>query len=75
VAAVAQAGQHLGLDVDRARRQQNTPRHPSPRVLRLGKPESALLATVLMEFGDFAMMRRMLRGIKKRAEALHRQNR
>jgi len=39
-----------------------------------GKPASALLAIVLMEFGDFAMMRRMLRGIKVRAEALHRQN-
>jgi hypothetical protein len=25
---------------------------------------------VLMELGDFAMMRRMLRGIKERAEAL-----
>ena len=37
VAAVAQAGQHLGLDVDRARRQQNTSRHPRTRVLRLGK--------------------------------------
>ena len=39
-----------------------------------GKPASALLAILLMEFGDFAMMRRMLRGIKERAEALHRQN-
>jgi hypothetical protein len=39
-----------------------------------GKPASALLAIVLMEFGDFAMMRRMLRGIKERAEALHREN-
>src|SRR4029453_11979158 len=38
-----------------------------------GKPASALLAIVLMEFGDFAMMRRMLRGIKERAEA-HREN-
>ncbi len=34
------------------------------------KPASALLAVVLMEFGDFAMMRRMLHGIKERAEAL-----
>lgn len=36
------------------------------------KPATALLGVVLLEFGDFAMMRRMLRGIKKRAEALHR---
>jgi hypothetical protein len=34
------------------------------------RPASALIATVLMEFGDFAMQRRMLRGIKARAESL-----
>jgi hypothetical protein len=34
------------------------------------RPHSALLAVILMEFGDFAMMRRMLRGIKERAELL-----
>ncbi|MCU1461112.1 MAG: hypothetical protein JWO37_1187 [Acidimicrobiales bacterium] len=33
-------------------------------------PLSALFGAVLMEFGDFAMQRRMLRGIKLRAEAL-----
>jgi hypothetical protein len=33
-------------------------------------PASALLGVLLMEFGDFAMMRRMLLGIKERAEAL-----
>jgi hypothetical protein len=33
-------------------------------------PLSALLGVVLMEFGDFAMLRRMLRGIKTRAESL-----
>ena len=33
-------------------------------------PLMAVLGVVLMEFGDFAMMRRMLRGIKSRAEAL-----
>jgi hypothetical protein len=37
------------------------------------KPASALLGLVLMELGDFAMMRRMLRGIKERAETLHKQ--
>jgi hypothetical protein len=35
-------------------------------------PLAALLAVVLMEFGDFAMQRRMLRGIKTRAESLDR---
>lgn len=35
-------------------------------------PLSALLGVMLMEFGDFAMLRRMLRGIKSRAEALER---
>ena len=33
-------------------------------------PPMALLSVVLMEFGDFAMLRRMLRGIKARAESL-----
>jgi len=32
-------------------------------------PLFALLGVVLMEFGDFAMLRRMLRGIKSRAES------
>ena len=33
-------------------------------------PPMALLSILLMEFGDFAMLRRMLRGIKARAESL-----
>ena len=33
-------------------------------------PHWAILGILLMEFGDFAMLRRMLRGIKTRAEAL-----
>lgn len=33
-------------------------------------PLTAVLGVVLMEFGDFAMLRRMLRGIKTRAESL-----
>ena len=33
------------------------------------RPLTAILGVVLMEFGDFAMQRRMLRGIKARAEA------
>ena len=33
-------------------------------------PPKAILGVVLMEFGDFAMMRRMLRGIKTRAESV-----
>jgi hypothetical protein len=35
-------------------------------------PALALSGIVLMEFGDFAMMRRMLYGIRERAEKLHR---
>ena len=35
-------------------------------------PLMALFGCVLMEFGDFAMLRAMLRGIKQRAEALDR---
>ena len=37
------------------------------------KPGSAILSLVLLEFGDFAMMRRVLKGIKARAERLHAQ--
>lgn len=33
------------------------------------RPLSGLTAMLLMEFGDFAMLRRMLRGIKARAES------
>ena len=33
-------------------------------------PLTAVLGVVLLEFGDFAMMRRMLRGIKTRAESV-----
>lgn len=33
------------------------------------RPGTALLGVVLMEFGDFAMFRRMLLGIKERAES------
>ena len=36
------------------------------------RPVTALLGMVLMEFGDFAMMRRMLLGIGERAESEHR---
>jgi len=32
-------------------------------------PLTAALGLLLMEFGDFAMLRRMLRGIRTRAEA------
>jgi hypothetical protein len=33
-------------------------------------PAMAVVAVLLMEFGDFAMMRRMLLGLKERAEAV-----
>ncbi len=38
------------------------------------KPATAVFGVLLMEFGDVAMMRRMLLGIKERAEALHRRS-
>jgi hypothetical protein len=34
------------------------------------RPVGAIFGVLLMEFGDFAMMRRMLLGIKERAELL-----
>jgi hypothetical protein len=33
-------------------------------------PLTAVVAVLLMEFGDFAMCRRMMRGIRTRAESL-----
>jgi hypothetical protein len=37
------------------------------------KPGSAILTVVLLEFGDFPMMRRVMKGIKARAERLNAQ--
>jgi hypothetical protein len=37
------------------------------------RPGDAVLGVVLMEFGDFAMNRRMMRGVKRRAESLVRE--
>jgi hypothetical protein len=37
------------------------------------KPGSAILSLVLLEFGDFPMIRRVMKGIKARAERLHAQ--
>jgi hypothetical protein len=37
------------------------------------KPGSAILTLVLLEFGDFPMMRRVMKGIKARAEQLNAQ--
>jgi hypothetical protein len=37
-------------------------------------PASAILTLVLLEVGDFPMMRRVLKGIKARAERLHAQH-
>jgi hypothetical protein len=36
------------------------------------KPAMALMSVFLIEFGDFAMMRRMLKGIRRRAVAASR---
>jgi hypothetical protein len=33
-------------------------------------PGNALLTLILFEFGDFPMMRKLLRGVKRRAERL-----
>ncbi len=43
--------------------------HPSAtRIIDWSQPTAALLAVILMECGDFSMMREMLRGIQRRAE-------
>jgi uncharacterized protein YndB with AHSA1/START domain len=36
-------------------------------------PLTALMGVLLMEFGDFVMLRRMLRAIRSRAESLHKE--
>lgn len=70
VDAVDEARQHVGLAADA---------HGGPGTRLVTRihavydwhhPSSALLGVVLMEFGDFTMLRRMLRGIRTRAEAL-----
>lgn len=73
LAAVAEAGQHLGVDADTDRRRGTRLLTRVRAVYDWSKPHMALLGVVLMEFGDFAMMRRMLLGIRHRAEALARQ--
>ena len=61
--------EHLGVATDADRRQRDSSGHPDPRRLRLAAPADRVARRVLMEFGDFAMLRRMLRGIKMRAES------
>jgi hypothetical protein len=53
------------------RRRQDPAGDPVRAVHEWNKPALALLRVVLMEFDDFAIMRRMLYGIKERAETLH----
>src|SRR5438874_2046979 len=43
-------------------------RRPTRDLYHWNRPAEALLAQTLNEFADFPMMRRMLRGIKARAE-------
>jgi len=45
---------------------------PGDALLPRAQFRATLLGVLLMEFGDFAMLRRMLRGIKARAESLAR---
>jgi hypothetical protein len=68
VAAVTQTGQHLGVEADPPRRRPHPPDHRLKQRYRWDRPGSAMLSLVLLEFGDFPMMRRVLTGIKARAE-------
>jgi hypothetical protein len=68
VAAVDQAGQHLGAAAAGDGGTRLVTRIHA--VYDWQHPLMALLGVLLMEFGDFAMLRKMLRGINARAESL-----
>jgi hypothetical protein len=66
---VDQAGQHLDVDAGAAGGRQGDPPGDAAKArYEWRSPSAALLSLVLLEFGDFPMMRRMLRGLKQRAE-------
>jgi hypothetical protein len=73
VAALGKAGQHLGVwrltDLGGGHTRLVTRVHAA---VDWRYPVTAILGMVLMEFGDFAMMRRMRLGFGERAESLHR---
>ena len=70
VDAVGEAQQHLGLEARAAPRRPHAAGHPPEAVQRLGGIAAmAALTVILFEFGDYPMMRRLLLGVKARAEA------
>ena len=68
MAAVARAGQHLGVALRRAAGA--APSRDTPQgSLDLDRPLPALGSMFLIEFSDFPMMRRLLQTVRTRAEA------
>jgi hypothetical protein len=65
---VEQTGQHIGVVAHPEWHGRDATSGPHPRLYDWRHPLAGLSAVLLMEFGDFAMLRRMLRGIKARAE-------
>jgi hypothetical protein len=68
VARLGEARQHVGMETDPARRRRTRLISRLKQRYAWERPGSAILTLVLLEFGDFAMMRRVLKGIKARAE-------
>ena len=68
--AVDETGQHMVMAADPDRVGWHSARARIHAVYDWSHPPMAILGVVLMEFGDYAMMRRMLRGIKTRAETI-----
>jgi hypothetical protein len=72
MAVVAEPGPQLGLAAGFAARWADPADQSFEHLLRLAadwRRPGTLVTVLLMEFGDYAMMRRMLRGIRERAEA------
>jgi hypothetical protein len=70
VDALVEAEQHLGVEARPAGRQPDAPDHPTQSALRLEHLARQRLTLILFEFGDFPMTRKLLLGIKRRAEHL-----
>ena len=69
MAPLGEAGQHVGLDARPAGGRPHAARRPPegpPRLARFAARCGAF--SILLEFGDFPMMRKLLLGVRQRAE-------
>jgi hypothetical protein len=69
--ALGEAEQHLGVEARPARRRSDATDHTTQSLYDWRtSPGNALLTLILLEFGDFPMTRKLLLGVKRRAEQL-----